>query len=345
MRSFAYIVMSILAAFPALLDASPMPPQTNISNDLLQVKLYLPDAVKGFYRGTRFDWSGVVADLQYKGHSYYGDWFTGTDPKISDFIYQGSGIVAGPCSAITGPVEEFALPVGFDDAKAGGTFLKIGVGLLRKPDDAAYSPYRLYEIVDGGKWTVNQSADAVEFTQELHNTATGYGYIYQKKLRLVAGKPVMVIEHSLKNTGTHALHSNVYDHNFLVLDKQPTDAGYVITFPFALTVDPVPDKKSAEIAKNQILYRKTLVGEDRVYFSIEGFGKSKDDYKIRIENTNQKAGMAITGDRPMAQLSLWSIRSVLAVEPFIDLSLEPGGHTTWKYDYEYYTLPHAGAGR
>jgi hypothetical protein len=29
------------------------------------VKLYLPDAEHGFYRGTRFDWSGVVvADLQ-----------------------------------------------------------------------------------------------------------------------------------------------------------------------------------------------------------------------------------------------------------------------------------------
>jgi hypothetical protein len=339
MRPFTYLVMTLLSAFPAVIEASPVPPQAEISNASLQVKLYLPDAEHGFYRGTRFDWSGVVADLQYKGHSYYGPWFTATDPKIPDFIYQGSDIVAGPCSAITGPVEEFTPAVGFDEAKPGGTFLKVGVGILRKPDDAAYSAYRLYEIVDGGKWSVKKSADAVEFTQELHNAASGYGYVYQKKLRLLAGKPVMVIEHSLKNTGTRAIHTSVYDHNFLVLDKQPTNAGFSITFPFAVTVDPPPDKELAEVVKNQILYRKTLTGEDRVYFAIMGFGKSSDDYKIHIENSNVHAGMTITGDRPLAKLSLWSIRSVIAVEPFIDISVEPGGHSTWKYEYEYYTLP------
>jgi hypothetical protein len=337
MRPFAYIVMTLITAFPAMMEASPVPPQAEISNALLQVKLYLPDAEHGFYRGTRFDWSGVVADLQYKGHSYYGPWFTATDPKIPDFIYQGSDIVAGPCSAITGPVEEFALPVGFDEAKAGGTFLKVGVGVLRKPDDAVYSPYRLYEIVDGGKWSVKKSADAVEFTQDLHDAASGYGYVYQKRLKLLSGKPVMVIEHNLKNTGTRAIHTDVYDHNFLVLDKQPAGDGYTITFPFEVKANPAPPKRLAEVEKNQILYRKNLTGEDVVAFAIVGFGKSSD--KIHIENKNVHAGMTITGDRPLAKLSLWSIRSVIAVEPFIDISLEPGSDSTWKYKYEYYTLP------
>jgi hypothetical protein len=339
MRPFAYIVMTLITAFPSLTEASPVPPQAEISNALLQVKLYLPDADNGFYRGTRFDWSGVVADLQYKGHSYYGPWFTATDPKIPDFIYRGSDIVAGPCSAITGPVEEFTPAVGFDEAKAGGTFLKVGVGVLRKPDDAVYSPYRLYEIVDGGKWSVKKSADAVEFTQELHNASSGYGYVYQKTVRLLSGKPMMVIEHSLKNSGTRPIHTSVYNHNFLVLDKQPTGPGFTITFPFEVTANPAPDKGSASVEKKQILYRKTLTGEDTVAFSIEGFGKSSDDYKIRIENKNVHAGMTISGDRPLAKAALWSIRSVIAVEPFIDISVEPGSHLTWKYDYEYYTLP------
>jgi hypothetical protein len=44
--------------------------------------------------------------------------------------------------------------------------------------------------------------------------------------------------------------------------------------------------------------------------------------------------MTISGDRPLAKVSLWSIRSVIAVEPFIDISLELGSHSTWKYDYQ-----------
>jgi hypothetical protein len=334
MKAIFSIMMTVLSALPALADA----PHVQISNDLMQVTLYLPDAAHGFYRGTRFDWSGVVADLHYAGHSYYGPWFTKTDPDVSDFVFQGEDIVAGPCSAITGPVEEFGV-LGYEEAKAGGTFLKIGVGVLRKPDDAKYTQYRLYEIVNGGKWSVTKSADGVEFTQELHDPSSGYGYIYRKKVSLAAGKPEMSIAHSLKNTGTRPLHTSVYDHNFLVLDKQTTGPAFSITFPFAVTADPPPNKDQAEVEKNKVLYRKKLEGKDTVYFAIEGFGKSAGDYKIHLENADVKAGMMISGDRPLAKMSLWSIRSIIAVEPFVDISLEPGNQSTWKYDYEYYTLP------
>src|SRR5882757_8981562 len=50
-------------------------PQAEISNDILHARLYLPDAEKGYYRGTRFDWSGVMPSLEYQGHSYSGQWF------------------------------------------------------------------------------------------------------------------------------------------------------------------------------------------------------------------------------------------------------------------------------
>jgi hypothetical protein len=337
MRTLAFLVLPFLTICCALAQQSVTAPHWEISNGLLKAKLYLPDAHSGFYRGTRFDWSGVVADLEYNGHSYYGPWFTGTDPNVSDFVYKGADLIAGPCSAITGPVEEFNPALGYDEAKVGGTFLKIGVGVLRKTEDKPYSAYYLFPIVNGGKWSVKKASDSVEFTQELHDPSSGYGYIYRKKLSLVKGKPEMMIEHSLKNVGTRAIHANVYDHNFLVLDKQTTSDAFSITFPFDITVDPSPDKTMAEIEKNQILYRKTLEGEDRVYFSIDGFGKSADDYKIHIDNTKSKAGMTITGDHPLHKLAFWSIRSVIAVEPFVDLSIEPGAESTWKYNYEYYT--------
>jgi hypothetical protein len=313
------------------------PPQWQIANSLMRVKLYLPDAAKGFYRGTRFDWSGVVSDLEFAGHSYYGEWFTQTDPAVSDFIYQGSEIVAGPCSAITGPVEEFA-PLRYDEAKPGGTFVKIGVGALRKPDDSPYSGYRLYEIVDGGKWSIQTSADAVTFTQELHDPSSGIGYVYRKRISVAADQPKMLIEHSLSNTGTHAIETSVYDHNFLVLDQQATGPGFTITFPFSLSSDEPPDKQLAELRANQIVYLKTLQGQETAYTTIQGFGRSSDDYKIRIENATVNAGMTIAGDRPLTKVALWSIRSVISVEPFIDIGLQTGGQMSWNYNYEYYVL-------
>lgn len=203
-------------------------PHAEITNGQIQAKIYLPDAKNGYYRATRFDWSGVVYSLQYNGHDYYGPWFQKTDPTVHDFVYRGPDIVASPCTAITGPVDEFA-PLGWDEAKPGGSFIKIGVGALRRPDGGKYDNYRLYEIIDPGKRTVRKDRETIEFTQELTDSSSGYAYIYRKTMRLTEGKAEMVLEHSLKNTGRRTVQTSVYNHNFLVLDGQAPGPGFVIT--------------------------------------------------------------------------------------------------------------------
>jgi len=82
-------------------------PQNEISNGEIRLKIYLPDAKAGFYRATRFDWSGMIDSLVYKGHEYYGSWFQRVDTSVRDFTYDGADIVAGPCTAAVGPAEEF----------------------------------------------------------------------------------------------------------------------------------------------------------------------------------------------------------------------------------------------
>jgi hypothetical protein len=51
------------------------------------------------------------------------------------------------------------------------------------------------------------------------------------------------------------------------------------------------------------------------------------------------AGLKITGDRPLSMTVFWSIRTVLAVEPYIAIDVQPGAEFSWKDMYEYYTLP------
>jgi hypothetical protein len=312
-----------------------------ITNGTLQATIHPPDPVSGFYRGTRFDWSGVIASLQYAGHNYYGPWFTKTDPKVVDYIYQGADIVAGPCSAITGPVEEFSTNgagLGFSEAAPGGTFLKIGVGVLRKPDNAKYSMFRLYDVVDHGQWSVQVKPASIVFTQRVTDPSSGYGYLYRKTIRLVAGKPQMVIEHNLTNIGKRAIVSSVYDHNFLVLDHQGIGPDFRITLPFEIHPARPVNTALGSVDGKTISYRKQMEGRDLFGVGIEGFGKTADDYKITIENRHVGAGMKITGDQPLESEELWSIRSILAMEPFIHMSIEPGKDFSWKYTYDYYTI-------
>lgn len=316
-------------------------PEEEIGNRSINLRLFLPDAKTGYYRGTRFDWSGVIGSVEYAGHNYYPRWYQRMEPSVKDFIYDGPDIVAGPCTAITGPAEEFGV-LGFDDAKAGGTFVKIGVGVLRKPDDANYSAYRLYPIQDGGKWSVTRKPDSIEFRQELADASTGCAYVYQRNVSVVGDQPRLVLNHSLRNTGKRVINTTVYNHNFLYLDKQAPGPDFLLAFPFTIRTSQPAASGLAEIRENQITFSKRLVDQERVYLDIRGFGAEAKDYDIRIENRRVGAGVRITGDRPLSRLALWAIRAPLSIEPFITLNIEPGNEFTWRITYEYYTLPKSG---
>ncbi len=335
-RPTAILLLSLFIASTLVLAADY--PQAQISNGQITVKMYLPDAQNGYYRSTRFDWSGAVSSVQYKGHEYYGTWFDRIDPKVINWVHQGPEIVSGPCSGLFGPVDEFETPLGFNEAQPRGTFIKIGVGVLRKAE-GSYNRYQPYDVLDSGKRAITKASDSVEFTQELNDPATGYAYVYRKTVRLEKGKPEMAIEHSLKNTGKLAIHSNVYNHNFVVLDKQGPGPDFTLRVPYQIQATRPPNKELAEIRGNQVVYLRPLAGQDEAVVFLQGFSNDAKDAEIVIENKKVGSGLKITGDRPLIRSMLWSVRTVLAVEPYVAIDIEPGAEFTWKNTFDYYTLP------
>jgi hypothetical protein len=84
---------------------------------------------------------------------------------------------------------------------------------------------------------------------------------------------------------------------------------------------------------------KTLELQDQVFTFMLGFNDRPQDNEIRIENSRVGAGVRISGDRPLSFERLWAIRPVLAVEPFIAMTINPGSEFTWKMSFRFYTLP------
>jgi hypothetical protein len=311
----------IMAALALSQTAVAPAPEADISNGRIRAKLYLPDAATGYYRGTRFDWSGAIASLEWNGHTYFGKWFDRYDPKTHD--------------AITGPVEEFltnGAGLGYDEAKAGDSFVRIGVGAVRKPDEPRYRQFSTYDITDPGKWTVNTGADWIEFVHELHDSG-GYAYLYRKKVRLAGNS--LVLEHHLKNTGRKTIATSVYEHNFFMLDNQPTGPDTVVRFRFQPRAAGSLSGL-AEIRGTDLAYLQELQPKQTVQTDLEGFSASAKDYDIRVENRKTGAGVRQTSDRPMSKLHLWSIRTTVCPEAFIDLRVEPGKESSWRIAYEFY---------
>ena len=96
--------------------------------------------------------------------------------------------------------------------------MKVGVGVLRKKDDAPYSAYGNYDIVSTGQWEVEESPGRIDFVQTVSDPLSGYGYEYRKTLRVTKGRPELAIEHSLRE---HRLEAD-RDH---AVQPQFSDAG------------------------------------------------------------------------------------------------------------------------
>lgn len=311
-------ILGLLLIFSALQSFAQYP-STEISNDELNIKIYLPDAEKGFYRGTRFDWSGVIPSLQYRGHEYFGEWYDKHDPLRHD--------------AITGPVEAFD-PIEYDQAKPGELFLKIGVGTLKKLNNGPYRFNSPFEIQNGGQWSIKQKKDRVIFIHKLNDL--GYDYVYKKTVRLTKGKPELVLEHSLKNKGQKSINTRVFNHNFFVIDKQPTGPDFTISLPFKIQ-NQATGKRLISFEENKMLYLKELKKGDSTMEYPTGYSGNKvDDYDFRVENKKTGAGVRITSDRALAHFMYWSVATTLSPEPFTKVEAAPGKSFSWKVVYNFY---------
>lgn len=327
----SYLIAVLISTFIISVGFNKLanPPQAEISNGIITANLYLPDHENGYYRASRFDWSGVISSLEYKGHQYFGQWFDKYDPLIND--------------AIMGPVEDFS-PLGYEEAKEGGIFVKIGIGALEKIKEENYRFSHTYELVDGGKWKVNANKNSVEFNHQLLD-ANGYAYEYSKVVELVMGKPTLEIRHKLKNTGKKRIETSVYNHNFFVIDQELTGPNIETTFPYDIYLDKSGNKRVVNfdalgiISDRSISFSRYFKKGENVYTNaLMGFSDLPEDYRFSITNTKSGAGVSVSGDKGLEKIVYWANPRTYCAEPYIRIELNPGESMQWKYDYDFFTI-------
>lgn len=316
-------LVAIFAFFAFTISADN--PQAGISNGIISAKLFLPDTENGYYRASRFDWSGQISELKFKGHNFFGLWYEKYDPMLHD--------------AIMGPVEAFD-PIGYDSTPVGGTFVKIGVGALERNADKPYHFASSYKLVNPGKWTIKKASDKIKFTHTLNDTTVSY--VYSKTVQLVKGKPQLVLLHSLKNTGTQPIETNVMNHNFFVIDTQVTGSDFEVTLPFEPVATPGDEKLASTISGNQIVLEDEPAGKNYYLGPITGYSTLPTDYDITIKNRKTGAGVNVKSDRPFSRLAFWATVKTVCPEPFIHVKAEPGKEFTWTTTYTFFAAPSGG---
>ena len=300
-------------------------PTAQISNDMVKMKLYLPDAENGYYRGTRFDWSGIMYSFIYKGHEYFGEWHNSHNPVSS--------------SDITGSVNGYLFPgLGFDETTSEGEFTRIGVGTLEKPATSKYKMFETYKIIDPGKWKIKKGKDWIEFIQKVKRKS-GWAFVYSKKIELLKNKPGFRINYVLRNTGTKVIETDQFNHNFFIIDNGKPDVDYRLRVPFSCRLNENPRNNLQRIVKvenNELVFSGEIT--DDVWISLTGYTKQAQDNQFELINTKSGAGIHVQGNIPLQAFNFWADTVTICPETFIYLKVAPKEKLSWSFDYEAFLI-------
>jgi hypothetical protein len=293
-------------------------PSEEISNQEVTMKLFTPHVEKGMYRGTRFDWSGVIESVKFKGHEYFGYWKDTHDPTFHEDL--------------AGPVEGYINPgIGYEEAAPGEGFIRIGVGVLEREDEEEYNWRKTYRVLDHGNWNIEKGEEWIAFTHEI-KTDFGYGYIYSKRIELKGNG--FVIRHELQNTGEKVIETDQFNHNFFMIDGERSGTAFKITFPFNISTEDDP-LGLLKLEGNELTFLEDLDGNS-VFVELDGYTEKVSQHRVTVENQKTRAGVIFEVDKPLARMVFWACETTLSPENSVWISLDPGAKDSWNSEYTLY---------
>jgi hypothetical protein len=321
-----FLLLAAIAGGAASCAPAPPPdgfPSVTLDNGTIKARVFLPDADRGFYRGPRFDWSGMVGPVTFAKVSFFAPFRVPQDPLGND-----DGI---------GPAEEFGMDaaLAYADTPAGGTFIKIGVGELTRPSDPSYREYHFFKpfkIATMPLWKIAHGRDWIEFHQVLRDPR-GWGYDYVKRIQLAPGKPVLIVEHRLTNIGSKIIDTTWYCHNLINIDAQPIGPAYAVDFPFAPVFTPPGKPTDIRTHGNRLTFVRPLPHSYGIYADVSAAGGAALAAAATVWNSDVYAGVRITSAAPLVKYHFYAERTAVCPEMFIRIHLEPGQTQTWESRY------------
>ncbi|WP_066219949.1 hypothetical protein [Formosa haliotis] len=291
-------------------------PHTEISNDNVTMSLFLPDRKKGFYQGSDWDWSGLIASLEYKGQSIF---------KASSLNQKSKTI-----ENLSGPIEEAT--IGYTEATNSGKFIRLGVGILQKPKRVVNNSEQTeYKILDHGTWKINYGADWIDFTHTI-SSDFGYAYIYKKRIKL--SKQGFVVEHAIQNTGSKPMHLEWNTSTSFKAENNKAELPFQIIYPYKIKTENTLEDY-VNISGNAIQFTKALGGLS-VNLNLKGFESITPNTKLTIENPNSKVGLTMSIDQNLIKEQLFANGNLISLGNRIAISVPVNGEKTWITHYFLY---------
>ena len=223
-----------------------------------------------------------------------------------------------------------------EDAMPGGTFSKFGVGrLLQRPEGG---PYDIWKPYDFSPFPVEYTAraDSIRFLE--HSDHAPLSAEIERTLYLQDNR--VILDTRIVNTGTLAIHTAEYAHNFLAIDALPIGPGYHLDLPFDASLEhsapwefssldaqgrpsgPVPCMLSYQ--ERAIEFTRPLQACALFKAIPESAIPDLPEYTWTLSHKDSPCRISETVSFKPCQCVLWGVEHVLSVEMFAPVHLSPG---------------------
>lgn len=286
-----------------------------LKNNNLEVVIAAPNSV---YKGSRFDGTGIITDLQFMGHS-----FCTLEQKEKG---KGSGGI-GFCN-------EFGIdkPIDYDRTAVGDCFPKIGVGMISKEADEDYDFFKNYQF-DTCK-SVEELIDSN--TYQVTSTIEDQGIYSLTLIKTISIKNnSLTIDYVLQNNGKNEIQTNEYNHNFMGIDVDNIGKFYSLYLPNVTNIDKVVGEFDIRSEQSGFTINWNHEPDGDFYATME-LGPISKPFNWELRHSKAKVGVRECSVFPISKMALWGFNHVVCPEVFIDLHLPSKESISWARIYEFF---------
>ena len=279
-------------------------------NERVKVEIAYPGTV---YRGSRFDWTGFVTQITLDGRHTF---------CVPEQYEPGKG------TGGIGFCNEFGIrtPVGYDEAKVGEQFPKIGTGLLTRKSDGEYDFFSPYEVEPFPIFVTADDTNACFTVEPLE--CHGYSVRLQKTVSIKGN--TLAIGYKLGNAGSKPIFTTEYCHNFIGINGKKIGRDYTLSFPCKVGIN--------RLSGNFIPYDDKILWEETPKSDFYGMIEadlSGEPWQWQICHEPSGTGIRETSKLPVSEYAVWGSTHVVSPELFVEVSIKPDETMTWTREYEF----------
>lgn len=250
--------------------------------------------------------------------------------RVRAISAQGVAFVAS-----NGWPDEFGLNgfgvLGFDEAAPGGEFIKVGVGVLRRPDGRPYKfnqPYATVRTFPAAVTRVDSSC--LDVRQEGEWPERGWGYRYTKSYQVDLSSRTLVIRYEMANIGRRELPLEHYNHHWTLIGEVPVGSQYVLQSAFPLQ----PGAASAYRRLGAAWTTREAVLTGVAYHDqTEIIPKELNRYYLG--RRDRSATVESRGDYEASEFACYASPDGFCPEVFFRTIVQPGESVTWSRHYTF----------